>query len=965
MDDLLQAILAKLSRGDAPDSKYPDAKGNYSCLCPYHQDTHTGNFSVSERGYKCFACNESGGLRKLAEHLGIPAAPARPHGCTLQAYAEAKKLPPGFLRELGLYDDWYDNGHTKRPAIAIPYKGEAGQLLALRTRKALQKLKNGKDYRFTWRKGDKVKGLLYGLWRLAEIRKAGWVLLVEGESDCHTAWLLDIPALGVPGAAMWSDGAANHLDGLDVFVWREPDNGGRTLVSAVSKSLPTARIITPEGVKDLSEAHIKGLDVVALVAELKAKAAPIAQADPSGLPWISIAARHLRDKTDDAMDALKMANVPPKLFVRSGALTRTGMDEEGEPVIQTLTESALRGQLARCANFVEKRHSGDGGVETPVSPPLDVVRDIMALGSWPFPALQGIVEVPVITPSGAIAITPGYNADTFLFYAPPTDLQIPDIPREPTEAQRKAALALLQEVFCNFPFEDDESKANVLGLIITPIMRPMIAGPVPLALLDKPQAGTGASLLAEVVALVATGRSAAMMAAPKDEESWRKAITSLLMEGRTVITIDNIDSQLMAPSMAMALTSNRWLDRILGRSEMVSLPQRATWMATGNNIRLGGDLPRRCYWIRLDAQQARPWQRVGFKHPNLLDWVKEQRGAILGAILTLARAWIAAGKPVAKALPTVGGFEAWAKTIGGVLAHAGVQGFLGNLDRMYEESDDDTPQWEAFLGAWRTQWGDLLVTVAEVAQQIHGNEALGISPNEDLLNALPDDLAGENEKDTKGFTRRLGKALGKRAGMRYPSGLFIKKGAEKRRAIQWRVIQGEFGEFGEFVSPQTSLNIHDDTCTCGNGPKQTHQTHQTHTAGNGAAGDNGHNVSPQPGAIADLSPYEREMLARAEEEAEQAPGQQLQREDNSVTDVPEHSEKLSQSKSEPLKGDFAETPVSSVTPVTTASFIPSGEWQEVPNGVALPPGGEIRMDLAGEKTYARWPKSGGVNGGDT
>ncbi len=35
-------------------------------------------------------------------------------------------------------------------------------------------------------------------------------------------------------------------------------------------------------------------------------------------------------------------------------------------------------------------------------------------------------------------------------------------------------------------------------------------------------------------------------------------------------------------------------------------------------------------------------------------------------------------------------------------------------------------------------------------------------------------------------------------------------------------------------------------------------------------------------------------------------------------------------------------------------FVPSGEWQEVPAGTAVPPGGEYRLELGG-KVYARWP----------
>src|SRR5207245_1206363 len=96
-----------------------------------------------------------------------------------------------------------------------------------------------------------------------------------------------------------------------------------------------------------------------------------------------------------------------------------------------------------------------------------------------------------------------------------------------------------------------------------------------------------------------------------------------------------------------ALTARVWKDRILGQSATVAVAQRATWAANGNNLRLGGDLPRRCYWIRLDAKTSRPWKRTGFTHPELIQWVSENRERLLAALLTIAVSWFAAGKPAA------------------------------------------------------------------------------------------------------------------------------------------------------------------------------------------------------------------------------------------------------------------------------------------------------------------------------
>ena len=38
-------------------------------------------------------------------------------------------------------------------------------------------------------------------------------------------------------------------------------------------------------------------------------------------------------------------------------------------------------------------------------------------------------------------------------------------------------------------------------------------------------------------------------------------------------------------------------------------------------------------------------------------------------------------------------------------------------------------------------------------------------------------------------------------------------------------------------------------------------------------------------------------------------------------------------------------------------FMPSADWQEIPEDIAVPPGGEYRLDLGpGGKRYGRWPK---------
>ena len=137
---------------------------------------------------------------------------------------------------------------------------------------------------------------------------------------------------------------------------------------------------------------------------------------------------------------------------------------------------------------------------------------------------------------------------------------------------------------------------------------------------------------------------------------------------------------------------------------MVALPQEAVWIATGNNIQIGGDIARRAIWVRLDAAQARPWTRTGFRHPDILGWIRENHDSVIAYLLIMARAWVLAGRPQGSA--KVGGFNEWAEVISGILEFAGVKDFMGNASQLYDQMDQDVQQWDAFLGEWSVIHGD-------------------------------------------------------------------------------------------------------------------------------------------------------------------------------------------------------------------------------------------------------------------
>lgn len=821
----------------------------YWALCPAHDDRNTPNLHVTEGEdgrvlLKCFAgCTQPAILDALKER-GLEKR-------DLFAGGEASAGSGGSVVRLNGRSKGSGGSRASRGRLVEAYhvKDASGRLVAIHER---WEGPTGKSFLWKHPNGEYSKRgeispaslPLYGAERVVDWPEVDrGVVLVEGEKAADALLELGIRALGTVTGSSSAPGpeALEVLAGRRVILWPDDDRSGREHMRRVAQRLQgiagsvrwfewkgPAGITGPDAadhpaVQSGDRAGLRELgEELAKAPAWEPEASP---PEPPGLPRIQVNNRHLRDVTSDALAALVEHNEPPEVFVRSGALVRVREDENGIPQIQTMHDGHVRGRLARVADFVRVSEKG----ETRVSPPEVVVKDLQALAGWGLPALEAVVESPILRPDGTIFDTPGYDPQTRLVYRPARGFEPPTIPAEPTDADVERAIALIDEAVGEFPFEDGASAANTLALMLTPLVRQAVAGPVPMALIDKPQAGTGGSLLAETIAIIGTGRGAEMLGAPRDDEEWRKQITAKLSSGATMITVDNVEHPLYAPSLSRALTARTWTDRVLGRSESITLAQRATWLATGNNIILRGDLPRRCYWIRLDAKKTRPWQRAGFTHPDLLRWVSDNRGELVRALLIIARAWYAAGKPKAAGVPRLGSFEAWAEIVGGMVAFAGIPGFLGNLEALYEKADEGGAEWETFLSAWRSACGSDSVTAAELVEKIEADKKLRA--------ALPPDLAEVLDKGQGSFSRRLGKALSSRAGTRYGEDeLHVAKAGEKSRAAQWKVEAGSpEGEFVSLVSlynPSASKNYAYNSVNGGEkrseGPEKNSGNSQTH-----------------------------------------------------------------------------------------------------------------------------------------
>jgi hypothetical protein len=428
------------------------------------------------------------------------------------------------------------------------------------------------------------------------------------------------------------------------------------------------------------------------------------------------------------------------LFRHGGGLVSV---VDGE--IRHYTNESMPSLLSRWANYIDIRNNG-------MFPPATAAKAVLfSMDNDGIRPLERVVNVPTLRQDGTLLNVPGYDAVSKLFYHPTS--AIPEIPERPTQQDARAAAAWLLDMIGEFPFDSEPSRVNFIGLLLTFVVR-QLCGCVPLALIDAPIMGSGKSLLAKIACVTATGKAAAFGVQLGDEAETRKNITSRLRDGPAIVAMDNVEDVISSPTLAACLTSETWEDRLLGRSRMLSLPMRAVVVATGNNLRTGKDMPRRCFYIRIDANATQPWMRGGFKH-RLPEYALENRGCVVASLLTMARAWICAGRPCG-GNPTLGSFEEWCNVVGGILEYAGLTGFLGNLPEMRTNTadvEDDSGAWKTWVPALYVKFGEEPFTVSRLA------EAMSSMYAGELRDDAPNSLGDIGVPGDRSWLIRLGSGL--------------------------------------------------------------------------------------------------------------------------------------------------------------------------------------------------------------
>ena len=599
---------------------------------------------------------------------GIVAEPAHPGEKRLarrKGYSFDKLGPLSDADLAGVYEAWQKNPDLRVAIIC----GVASDLVALDVDDMAQWEKFRAEYELpptVTQSTGRPGGGLHLLFRRGEVDPA---MLRQG------AWSADYPGIEVKSKGLIIAAPSLHASGRR-YQWLpgpgEPEEIGRAVLRQRAKG---------------------------------------SEYDGAGRLVVPVHDRNPIDVATDVRAHLLKGNTPPRLF-SIGADSAATLTDAGH--IVPLTPDGWLVHVGHRVTFTGMTRNGP----QIVAPPGAVMKMIPAVMIPELPPLDGVTTTPYLDADGSVVDGDGYHPGTRLVLHK-GGLALPPVSDAPAAAEVAAAVHLLTTDWLgDFPFARPADKANVpagpanvIACLLTLTGRPFFAL-APLFVADASTPGSGKGLLTTTLTLIATGEPPHFLELPRDGEEQRKKITSALLDGQTLIAWDESHT-IAGRTLAMVLTAEKYSDRLLGGNKMLTVTNRFTQVALGNNVQVFGDMKRRIVPFRMVPDVEHPEHRTGFRHEDLEQWVRQNRGQLLAAALTIWRNWVAKGRPEADV--TMGSFERWAKAVGGALQAAGIEGFLSNTGEWLDDSDDDTAEWAEHLNALRTLYGTMRFTANDVA----------------------------------------------------------------------------------------------------------------------------------------------------------------------------------------------------------------------------------------------------------
>jgi hypothetical protein len=384
-----------------------------------------------------------------------------------------------------------------------------------------------------------------------------------------------------------------------------------------------------------------------------------------------------------------------KFVVYAGDLHFIEQVSSTEQKLIALNGDTLAGYLSTRIEFVRHSRTAKGdvyqrGIECPRALAYQICKTLPSS----LRRISRVVHVPQIDADGNIradvGIYEGKDGDYLV------DTGLAEMPPEMSVEDAKAVLADI--------FGPDFMEAGNMAPAIAAMMTPHVRGTLldydaaaPMLVISAREKNSGKSLGARITTSTVSERHRAIWASfPQGEPAVGMQLTSTLRRNPVFLVMDDVNGAIESSKLCAALTSPTFCDREVRTSRDVEVDTRTQFILTSNGAKLLGDLDERSMILHLRGKSMRapgkPFLRPG---QEAVDYAEANRLRTMGALFSLVRAWIAAGRPK----PSFNYLRspAWGATVAAVLEHAGYE--IRSALEASRDSSEDKHEVVALIGA--------------------------------------------------------------------------------------------------------------------------------------------------------------------------------------------------------------------------------------------------------------------------
>jgi len=445
-------------------------------------------------------------------------------------------------------------------------------------------------------------------------------------------------------------------------------------------------------------------------------------------------------------------------------------DKDGNPIFQIGTDvSRIPGPVIDTASGL--RDKGLWKLRGTLTHPI-LNKDgeyVISNGlTWKDEEIKGVnVKKPVLN------IYDGYDPVSQYFFAVPERTMEPLTGIQeavPTAEQIKKAVGFIDFFFDDFTFATKSGKASAVAFMLSMLCREIIEGYVPMLEVRAPESQSGKSTLVKMMLWAITGEDPRFHTPNfRNVEEFEKELFSLLMQGRNYVFLDDVQGKVQSAFLDAALTAKYISKRILGANAMATVYTGMPFVMTANNPTLSPDMKNRIYLLDI----LKPPDEKEFLHklPEKRAW--EMGPMMIRALFVLYNNWVKNHNREPYRERRMGGFAEWSAVIGGILAAAGIEGFLDDTLKQIKEIEPWQEQAADMARPWYEKHGSAWVFVKDTFDFAF---AAGYVKEGDTSQAKLQAIAGRLKK------LRL---------VKLPGGYYFERNDDQSRGSQWRVVHDE------------------------------------------------------------------------------------------------------------------------------------------------------------------------------